>query len=72
MERYLCKIGRRIQAWIDKESDGWHVHTGKPSDATCYGWGPFDTQEKAFSIAEKYMDNLVMYLRDKRYTIKEG
>lgn len=57
------KVGRKIKAYVDfwdsggrYDSDGWHAHTGKPSDASSLGWGPFATKEEAIAVAKKFMD----------------
>ena len=71
--KYLCKIGRRIQAWIENDTHGkWWVHTGKPSDWTCIGWGPFESQDKAFEVARKFMDGLCFFPVGTTYKIVEG
>lgn len=73
MERYLCKIGRRIQGWIEKDAHGqWWFHTGKPSDATCIGFGPMGTRDKVFDVARNYMEALCLFPSGTTYKIVEG
>ena len=54
----IFKLGRRIMAYVEKESTGYKACTGKPSDVSGFSWGPFPNRDEAITIARKYMSNL--------------
>ena len=71
---HLFKIGRKVKAYIDVSDDGreWNVHTGKPSDWTCIGFGPYATQDQALARANEYMrEYCATPFGSVPYTIKE-
>lgn len=52
----LFKVGRKIICYIVKDSNGWVVKTGKPSDVSCLSWHYHDL-ESAKKTANEYFEN---------------
>ncbi len=57
----LYKQSRKIRGYIVKYSDEhYEFHTGKPSDASCFGW-KYSKLSDALKTGDEYFENITSF-----------